>query len=89
MVLGPKAERGRSTATTTYPLLDASATAAVAAAQQRIVVLRQGGELTERQRAELRTVIEAQIADAERLHAFPLTNADEPAFIVSGAGRDI
>jgi hypothetical protein len=82
-----EAGRDQSTKSTTYPILDASAAAAVAVAQQQIVTLRQRGRLTERQIAELQSVIEAQIADSERLHAFPLTNADEPAFVVAGASR--
>ncbi len=65
-----------------YPQLDPGQTAAVAAALEQLIQLRQSRQLTERQLSEMRSVIGAQIADTERLHAFVLTNADEPAFVM-------
>jgi hypothetical protein len=64
-----------------YPALAADA---VARAGERLVdlVRQQFGELSPDQVEEVRGRVAAQIAAAEKLHAFPLTNADEPAFVL-------
>jgi hypothetical protein len=70
----------------TYPPLDPVQTAAINAKLVAIAVLRHPGELTTAQLADLTAAIQQQTRHLETLHRFPLTNADEPAFIRSPPG---
>lgn len=65
-----------------YPTLDPARKAAVAHHWLQLVVALQPFALTEIQVAELKAVIDAQLAATEVLHTFPLTNSDEPAFVM-------
>jgi hypothetical protein len=68
-----------------YPPLDPAQTSTLNAKLLEVVMLRHPG-LTPQQRADLVTAIEQQTRHLEALHRFPLTNADEPAFIRSPLG---
>jgi hypothetical protein len=65
-----------------YPILDSASRADIADDLLQIVVRRHGGQVSDGQLTELKAVIEAQLADTEKLHAFALSNADEPAFVM-------
>jgi methionyl-tRNA formyltransferase len=67
----------------TYPQLSASALAALNEKLVEIVALLQRGELSSEQSRELAASIRTQIANTEKLHQFPLTNANEPAFALT------
>ena len=72
-----------------YQLLSSEQAASINAKLVEIVGLRHAGRLTEAQLAELTACMDRQTRDAESLHRFALTNADEPAFIRAAfkAGR--
>lgn len=65
-----------------YPALDQDEVARLSERLLELVSARFGGRLSPDQVGEVRGRIEAQIAVAEKLHGFPLTNADEPAFVL-------
>jgi hypothetical protein len=65
-----------------YGTLDPRSLAAVAASLVETVKLRYEGRLSGDQIEEVSASIRNQLAMAEILHAYPLTNADEPAFMV-------
>jgi hypothetical protein len=65
-----------------YPALDPDEVASLSARLFELVSARFGGRLSADQVDEVRGRIQAQIAATEQLHRFPLTNADEPAFVL-------
>jgi hypothetical protein len=69
-----------------YPELAAVAIDAVVDATVQIAVQRLSGELSADETARLRARTAQTLAAAERLHAYPLSNADEPAFILGLPG---
>lgn len=69
-----------------YPSLDEATRAALNRQLANIVSLLHAGHLTEGQEREFVQTLEAQTVAIERLHRFPLSNADEPAFVLSTAG---
>ena len=78
-------ETGRATPRT-YPALDPEQTAAINAKLVEIAVIRHPGQLTTAQLTDLTAAIQQQTHHHETLHRFPLSNADEPAFIRSPLG---
>jgi hypothetical protein len=66
-----------------YPQLSASAVAALNEKLVEIVALLQREELTDEQSRELVASIKTQTANTEKIHQFPLTNANEPAFALT------
>ena len=64
-----------------YPSLDPDQIASINAKLVEVVSLGHAGQLTAAQLAELKAYMEVQARNAETLHRFVLTNADEPAFI--------
>lgn len=66
-----------------YPVLDPAAAVSVSEKLLELVRVRFDRELLPEQVEELRDRIAAHIAATEKLHAFPLTNADEPAFVLN------
>lgn len=70
-----------------YPPLDEATRAAFNRQLANIVSLLHAGRLTEGQERELVRTLEAQSIAIERLHRFPLSNADEPAFVLSPADK--
>ena len=79
-------EHDRPAGASGYPLLDNATRAALNEQLARIVSLLHAGHLTEDQTREFVQTLEAQSAAIEQLHRFPLSNADEPAFVMSLAG---
>lgn len=75
--LGPTPQKAN------YPQLSASALAALNEKLVEIVALLQRGELTSEQSQELAASIGTQTVNTEKLHQFPLTNANEPAFALT------
>jgi hypothetical protein len=69
-----------------YPPLDPQQTADINAKLAQIAALRHRGKLTTAHLADLAAAVEQQTRHLETLHRFPLTNADEPAFIRSPLG---
>jgi glycine cleavage system regulatory protein len=87
---GPAAPTGgpdsapRSTA---YPVISAADRSRIVEQLADVVAARHPN-LTDAQRQELTATLETQVAITETLHAYPLTNADEPVFVVRpGFGR--
>jgi Spy/CpxP family protein refolding chaperone len=68
-----------------YPALAPAQTTTLNAKLVEVVMLRHP-DLTAQQRADLAAAMEQQTRHLEALHRFPLTNADEPAFIRSPLG---
>ena len=66
-----------------YPQLSASALAMLNEKLVEIIALLQREELTYEQAQELAASIKIQTANTEKLHQFPLTNANEPAFALT------
>lgn len=66
----------------TYPQLSAATTETVAQRLVDIVSLQHGEALADDQLLELRSRIGSQLAAAARLHQFPLSNDQEPIFLV-------
>ncbi|MFC7399066.1 hypothetical protein ACFQU1_17820 [Chelatococcus sp. GCM10030263] len=66
----------------TYPQMDPATLAALNAKLIEIVSLLHRQGLSAEQLTELTSAVAIQTANAERLHRFPLRNADEPAFTV-------
>ena len=71
-----------------YPLLSPEQAAAIDERLVEIVSLRHGGRLSDAQLSELRTCMRVQTQNAEALHRFVLTNADEPVFVRAPAAED-
>ncbi len=69
-----------------YPPLEQDQTAAINAKLAEIAALRHQGKLTTAQLADLTAAVEQQTRHLETLHRFPLSTADEPAFIRSPLG---
>ncbi len=69
-----------------YPPLDGATRAALIRQLAKVVSLMHPGPLTEGQEREFVQTLEAQSMAIERLHQFPLSNSDEPAFVLSSAG---
>ncbi len=67
----------------TYPQLSASDFAVLNEKLAEIVALLQRGELTDEQLQELAASTKIQTSNTEKLHQFPLINADEPAFALT------
>jgi hypothetical protein len=69
--------------------MDPATLAAVNEKLIEIVSLLHGQKLSAEQLAELTSAMAIQTANTQRLHRFPLRNADEPAFAVfmAGGGR--
>jgi len=65
-----------------YPVLDAATVARIAEHLVDVITLMHAEGLDEAQQQEVVRSVEGQLAAAERLHRFPLTNAAEPAFIM-------
>jgi hypothetical protein len=63
-----------------YGAMDAEALARVADALIDAVNINHGERLSQAQLDEVRAGILNHLTTAERLHRYPLTNADEPAF---------
>ncbi len=73
--------RADSTAPTgTYGGQDADSISGVADALIEAVRINYGGRLSQAQLDDIRAGIHNQLTVAERLHQYPLANADEPAF---------
>ncbi|HWG01033.1 MAG TPA: hypothetical protein VG164_04195 [Trebonia sp.] len=70
-----------------YPPLSAAAVDAVVDATVLIAGQRLPGGLSADESARLRTRTTQTLAAAERLHAYPLSNSDEPAFVLGLPGR--
>jgi hypothetical protein len=66
----------------TYPLLDAATSTAINEKLAEIISLLHQGRPSDVQLREISACIAVQTANTEKLHAFPLTNAAEPAFTV-------
>jgi hypothetical protein len=69
-----------------YPRLSDGSSAAVARRLVEIVSLCHGEALSADQFDAVRVCVGAQLAAAERLHRFPLTNDHEPIFTVTANG---
>jgi hypothetical protein len=69
-----------------YPPLNAAAIDAVTDATALIAGQRLPGGLSAGETARLRTRTAQLLAAAERLHAYPLGNGDEPAFVLGLPG---
>lgn len=65
-----------------YPQLSAESTSAVAERLAEVVSRYHGDTLADDQLLELRSRLGIQLAAAERLHRFPLSNDQEPIFVV-------
>jgi hypothetical protein len=66
-----------------YPALDAVTRETMVARQAEVIAMTHGGNLTEAQSRELLQTVQAHADAIERLRRFGLTNADEPAFVLS------
>ncbi len=71
-----------------YPVLSPEQAAAIDEKLVEIVSLRHGHRLSDVQLSELRTCMTMQTHNAEALHRFVLTNADEPVFVRCPAAED-
>jgi len=65
-----------------YPQLPPGSIGRIAQLLTDIVSLQHGDELADDQLRELRSRIGSQLAAAARLHQFPLSNDQEPIFLV-------
>lgn len=70
-----------------YPALDAAAVGAIVDATVQVAALRLSGDLSAAETERLGERARQTLAAAERLHAYPLDNEDEPAFILGLPGR--
>jgi len=64
-----------------YPPLDTDSLAQVVDSLMDVVKARYGGHVSVDQLDDVRTCIYTQTVAAERLHQFPLSNADEPSLM--------
>jgi hypothetical protein len=69
-----------------YPALDGAAVDAIADATVQVATQRLSGDLSAAETERLRARAKQTLAAAERLHAYPLSNEDEPAFILGLPG---
>lgn len=65
-----------------YPSLSADSNAAVTELLVEVVARYHGNALADDQLRELRSRVGIQLAAADRLHRFPLTNDREPIFVI-------
>jgi hypothetical protein len=65
-----------------YPKLSPHTTSGIAERLTEIVSLQHGQSLSADHLLEVRERIDAQLAAAERLHSFPLSNDQEPIFVI-------
>lgn len=65
-----------------YPPLSAESSAAVTELLVEAVARYHGNALADDQLRELRSRVGIQLAAADRLHRFPLTNDREPIFVI-------
>lgn len=70
-----------------YPALDADAVNAIVDATVQVAAQRLSGDLSAAETERLRDRARQTMAAAERLHAYPLGNADEPAFVLGLPGH--
>jgi hypothetical protein len=69
-----------------YPALDVTAIDAIVDATVQVAVRRLSGDLSAAETERLRDRARQLLASAECLHAYPLGNADEPAFVLGLPG---
>jgi hypothetical protein len=69
-----------------YPALDEAAADAIVDATVQVAVQRLSGDLSAEETGRLRARARQVHLSAERLHAYPLGNADEPAFVLGLPG---
>lgn len=69
-----------------YPALDEAAAGAIVDATVQVAVQRLSGDLSAEETGRLRARARQVHLSAERLHAYPLGNADEPAFVLGLPG---
>ena len=69
-----------------YPALTAVAVDAITEATLQVAAQRLPGALTAEETTRLRGQVAQTLRSAERLHAYPLANSDEPAFVVDLPG---
>jgi hypothetical protein len=70
-----------------YPALDGAAVDAIVGATVQVAAQRLSGDLSAGETERLCERARQILAAAERLHAYPLGNADEPAFVLGLPGR--
>jgi hypothetical protein len=70
-----------------YPALDGTAVDAIVDATVQVAAQRLSGDLSAAETERLRDRARQTLETAERLHAYPLNNEDEPAFILGLPGR--
>lgn len=70
------------------PLVDTDSIAHVVDSLTDVVKARYGGHVSVDQLDDVRACIYAQTVAAERLHQFPLTNADEPSLMFVAYDED-
>lgn len=64
-----------------YPPLDPAVRSDVIRNLVDVIRARYGDSLTDDALRDIRACLEDQVGATELLHAYPLTNADEPAFV--------
>jgi hypothetical protein len=69
-----------------YPALGRDAVDAIVDATVQVAAQRLSGDLSVAETERLRDRTGQMLAAAERLHAYPLSNADEPAFVLGLSG---
>ncbi len=69
-----------------YPALDGTAVDAIVDATVQVAAQRLSGNLSAAETGRLRDRVRQTLATAERLHAYPLENEDEPAFVLGLPG---
>jgi hypothetical protein len=69
-----------------YPRLDGAAIEAIIDATVQIATQRLSGAISSGEVLQLRAQVASTLEAAERLHVYPLLNADEPAFGLSFPG---
>jgi hypothetical protein len=72
---------------TRYPKLDRTALGTVVDATVEVAAQRMSDMITAEDTGRLRAQVASTLAATERLHQYPLTNADEPAFVLGLPGR--
>lgn len=72
-----------------YPGLTRTVADAIVDATLQVATERLSGALTAEESARLRDQVARTLDSAERLHAFPLANGDEPAFVVDFPGSPL
>jgi hypothetical protein len=72
-----------------YPRLAPVAVEAIVDATFQVAAQRLSGALTTEETARLRDQVARTLNAAERLHAYPLANGDEPAFVLDLPGSPL